>query len=233
MILSKLVRGSRMPDPVVDVPAGRPVPHVSLRHGEGPDPAARLYAGPHGLSWADGLRPGDRLRGVLWARWTTVPGGGPAGAGGVHPGRQVHAMRNLLCRVCACRVGADARGLLFLVPAVRGPVEGLLTVDPPVCVPCAGRIAGPDPSAWTALRVPVPDGYGVVGGIHRPGPAGTVVPVAGRQAVMVPFGDLRAPWTVAAAMIRTLRGATRTSLAREARTRSPRAGPREGSIPFG
>ncbi|MFJ7423458.1 hypothetical protein ACIQXD_33350 [Streptomyces uncialis] len=232
MILPKLMRGPRTPDPVPAVPAGGPVAYVSLRHGEGPDPAARLDAGPHGLSWAGGSRTGDRLRGVLWARWTTAPGA-PAVVGGVHPGRQMHAMRNLLCRVCACRVGADARGLLFLVPAVRGPVEGLLTVDPPACVPCAWRIAGPDPSAWTALRVPVPDGYGVVGGIHRPGPGGTVVAVAGRQSVMVPFGDLRAPWTVATAMVRTLRGATRTSLAREARTRSPRAGPREGSSPFG
>jgi hypothetical protein len=96
----------------------------------------------------------------------------------VHPHRQRHAMRRLLCQVCGGPADEDERGILWLIgEPERGWSGEELTGHPPVCLRCAGPAIRACPHlrrGTLALRVRHAPITGVFGGLYtlgRHGPA--------------------------------------------------------------
>ncbi|MGQ0841769.1 hypothetical protein [Actinokineospora sp.] len=97
-----------------------------------------------GIAYADETI-GDRDRnGVLWTRMPSHPGHGTPEFGKVNSLRQRHAMRKLLCQVCAGPADLADDGVLWLLNDHRddwpGWPNGMGVTEPPICLPCL-RIA--------------------------------------------------------------------------------------------
>jgi len=157
--------------------------------------------------------PYDRDHGgALWARTALRRGQGKPDFGGVHPQRQRRAMQRLLCQVCGHRANRTQDGVLWLVEDHRGDwkdwPEGLVTVHPPVCLPCA-RLAVAQCHhlshvPWMALRVRDSAVEGVYG---RPYHLQGYRLVRGEKtAIFYDHPAIR--WIVASQLTRTLRGCT-------------------------
>lgn len=145
--------------------------------------------------------------GVLWSRTPSRPGCGRPDFGRVHPLRQRHAMRLLLCQVCASPADRTDEGVLWLLKDHRADWLGwpnrMGVSEPPVCVPCVRLSVRLCPAlrngavAIRAGRYPI---AGVNGALYR---RNGLVPVAVGQ-VMVEYGDPRTRWIRAAHLIRRL-----------------------------
>jgi hypothetical protein len=148
--------------------------------------------------------------GVLWQRVLSCPGVGRPEFGKVHPDRQRHAMRQLLCQICAGPADQNELGMLWLLPDYDGYhddwagwPELMATPEPPVCQPCAHtaiRLCPALGKGYIALRVRRPLLTGVRGTLYKPGP---LVPKAVDEA-MVTIDDPLIPWICAANLVREL-----------------------------
>ena len=102
------------------------VPYIASWSGERCTRAPLIAKGT-GIAY-ERERPGDRdARGVLWMRYTRVPGVGTPQFTKVHPYRQRRAMRHLLCQVCGGPADRDA----WLVPGVFVSITGQDVRDDP------------------------------------------------------------------------------------------------------
>ncbi|GAA2945842.1 MULTISPECIES: hypothetical protein [Streptomyces] len=149
----------------------------------------------------DGLAQGE----PLWLRRALRQGHGRPLYGRVHPQRQRRAMRALLCQVCGGPADRDERGWLWLLPDGRadwaGWPDGLMTVFPPVCGPCAPVALRECPqlaAGCVAVRVGRSEVCGVYGARYWPDPQ--VPPTVG----VVEDDDPGVRWVLATQLLRSL-----------------------------
>ncbi|GLY85612.1 hypothetical protein [Actinoallomurus iriomotensis] len=192
------------------------VPYIVRWSGERPVRTPVVTKGRSGIGYPN-ERPGDRdERGVLWSRYVHAPGEGVPEFGGVHPYRQRHAMRHLLCQVCGEPADRDDRGVLWLVgDAGRGWSDEDVTGHPPVCLRCAGTARRACPYLRSrgalALRVRNAPLAGVSGTLYEP---------RGRSLVCLgpatlAYDDPRVRYLKAAQLMRALRDWTVVDLDRQ------------------
>lgn len=149
------------------------VPYIVRWSGERPVRTPVVARGRTGIGYQH-ERPGDRdAHGVLWTRYVRAPGEGTPEFGGVHPNRQRHAMRRLLCQVCGAPADRNEQGVLWLVgDAGRGWSGEDVTGHPPVCLRCARTARRACPylreSGTLALRVRDAPLVGVSGKLYEP-----------------------------------------------------------------
>ncbi|WP_330349687.1 hypothetical protein [Streptomyces sp. NBC_00582] len=196
------------------------VPFIAAWSGE---PRLRrnvVYAARGGVAFADET-PEDRDQfGVLWNSRAMAPGTGRPRYGEVHPDRQCEAMRYLLCQVCGRPADRDRRGVLWLLEDNRADWDGwpndLLTVHPPICLPCAGKAVEMCPhlvDSNVAVRVHASEVCGVYGRVWAPSAFG--YPVRTANADVVAYGTAAARWVLAGQLVRSLHGCTIVDLQRE------------------
>jgi hypothetical protein len=111
------------------------VPYVGAWTGETLLPA-QVVQHARGIGYADETLADRDESGVLWLRMASRIGTGRPIFTQLHPLRQRRAMRRLLCQVCAGPADRTEQGVLWLVPGPADP-EGMATVQPPLCLPCA------------------------------------------------------------------------------------------------
>jgi hypothetical protein len=148
------------------------VPYIACWSGERPTRTPVTGVG-RGIGYRQ-ERGGDRdAHGVLWARYVRAPGAGEPEFGKVHPYRQRHAMRRLLCQVCGAMADRNEQGVLWLLgDAERGWSGEEVTGQPPVCLRCAGAARRACPHlrrGVLALRVRHAPIAGVFGKLFAPG----------------------------------------------------------------
>lgn len=149
--------------------------------------------------------------GVLWRCPPSSVGVGRPLFKVIHPRRQRHAMRRLLCQVCAQPADWDERGVLWLLNDYRhdwpGWPERMANTQPPLCLPCARASVQLCPSlrrGWVAVRSRRHPIVGVAGDIYRPAfprPARVKGDVVGYDNPLV-------LWVKASQLVRELHGCT-------------------------
>jgi hypothetical protein len=163
-----------------------------------------------GIAYADEILSDRDDHGVLWQRVRSRPGAGRPEFGKVHPARQKHAMRDLLCQVCAAPADHTGLGTLWLIPDYPGYhvdwpgwPEGLATPEPPICLPCAHTATRACPALrkdHVAIRV----GHSLVSGVrgirYRRGP----LFLRPADEIMIAYHDPAITWTCAAHLVREL-----------------------------
>lgn len=173
-----------------------------------------------GIGYADETILDRDEHGVLWARFTTRVGAGKPQFRELHPTRQRHAMRRLLCQVCAQPADHNDEGTLWLVPgdevAHYQDQPGMPTIYPPVCAPCAELSVRMCPALreqYTAVRAHSRL-HGVIGvefqaghPYPRPAPQTTT-------SYAVSFADPAIAWVLATQLVRTLHDCTVIDLER-------------------
>jgi hypothetical protein len=118
------------------------VPYIASWSGERPTSTPLVANGRRGIGYRR-ERPGDRdAHGVLWQRYVRAPGVGEPRFKKVHPHRQRHAMRRLLCQVCGGPADEDERGILWLIGEPERGWSGEELTGPP----------GPDRRVTAVLR---------------------------------------------------------------------------------
>jgi hypothetical protein len=164
-----------------------------------------------GIAYADEEVVDRDERGVLWCRVPWRPGVGRPLFGYVHPLRQRHAMRRLLCQVCSAPADRTDEGVLWLLQDHRedwpGWPEGMGVSEPPICRACVElsvRVCPALRHGGAAVRVRSFPLAGVQGQLYR-ALSGVPVPVGEET---VEFGDPRIRWIRAAHLIRRLGGCT-------------------------
>lgn len=157
------------------------VPYITTWSGER-EPKVTVVERRGRIGYARENRLDRDERGVLWSRCASLPGRGRPEFGKVHTLRQRRAMTRLLCQVCGEPTDRDADGgVLWLWKDHRGDwpdwPEGMLSTEPPVCVPCVGQAVRLCPAlrhGAVAMRVGDCPVVGVYGTYYRPGPRGPV-----------------------------------------------------------
>lgn len=195
------------------------VPHVARWSDEETPLWSALAAAGGRLVYRDEA-PGDRdARGVLWGRVGHAPGQGRPHYSEMHPARQRAAMLGRLCQVCAGPASRTRAGWLFLAhqedDTPPGWPDGFLSVQPPLCLPCAGQAVRECPSLAgraLALRVRKPVPFGVYGNVYLPGPAELEEVGAGHT---LRYGDPATRWMVASQLVMELRRCTVVDLTAE------------------
>ncbi|MFE4336091.1 hypothetical protein ACFRQM_44065 [Streptomyces sp. NPDC056831] len=146
-------------------------------------------------------------KGRLWLRTLIKPRCGRPELGRVHPLRQRRAMNRMLCQVCGGPSDRDERGTLWLLEDCRedweGWPNGLLTVHPPVCVPCARIAVGACPNLLygsVAVRVGSSEVAGVYGVTYQPGKR--------KGSRVVEDGDPASRWVLASQLALSLSDCT-------------------------
>jgi hypothetical protein len=168
----------------------------------------RRHAGRLCLDYRDATPRDREEHGILWARMSHARGLGRPEYAHTHPGRQRRAMERLRCQVCGKDADRDRDGWLFLGWRTRNDPatwpENALTVQPPLCVPCA-RVAVrlcPASKIFVPLRVADPTPWGVFGTVYRSSPSGwdryDDVPY-------IPFGDEQLHAVLASQLVMQLR----------------------------
>jgi hypothetical protein len=154
------------------------VPYIASWTGERPTRTPVVAKGRCGIGYRR-ERPGDRdAHGVLWERYLRAPGVGEPQFSKVHPYRQRHAMRRLLCQVCGGPADENEQGILWLLgEAEREWSAQDLTGQPPVCLRCAVPASRACPHlrrGTLALRVRNAPIIGAFGRLYMPGRHGPV-----------------------------------------------------------
>jgi hypothetical protein len=164
------------------------VPYITNWSGERPTRTPIVAKGGSGIGYRR-ERPGDRdAHGVLWARYVRAPGIGEPQFSTVHPYRQRHAMRRLLCQVCGEPADRNDQGVLWLLGQADRPWPGKeSTGQPPVCLRCAhtaSRVCPHLRGNALALRVRHAPIAGVLGMLYAPSRIG-----------LIPTGATTLPYT--------------------------------------
>jgi hypothetical protein len=117
------------------------VPYIAAWSGERSSGQIVPRPGHPGIAFADEVTGERDSADVLWCRMPNAPGLGRPELGKVHPTRQRHAMRRLLCQVCGKPAKTTDNGALWLFPngvrEVPGWPQIVANAHPPVCPPCA------------------------------------------------------------------------------------------------
>ncbi|BBA96888.1 hypothetical protein RVR_2391 [Actinacidiphila reveromycinica] len=226
------------------------VPYIVMRDGEEPVPETMISirygrgGKPVGLCYRDEMT-GDRDdRGVLWARTSQNRSldnrlvGKPYFAK-MHPARQRETMSMLRCQVCHAPASRTEHGYLFVArkPAPGTEVEGMLTGQPPVCLPHAvaaiERCSFLAEQGYVLLRSRVPRLYGVLAatyGIrddHALAPLPTPIGPNGEDAPVPYTRRDVTPWLLASQLVRRLTDVTTVDIDRELADHTVTAGPVE------
>jgi hypothetical protein len=199
------------------------------------DPLAADLVVPYVTSWSEEKkvrakvveRPGigiafaeetvyDRDReGVLWASKTLRHGKGRPEFGVVHGLRQRHAMRRLLCQVCAQPADRNEDGALWLLPGYYQEAEGWPEnydlAEPPICLPCVPIATQRCPAlrkGYLGIRARNAPICGVRGLVYQPGPPGPAL--VGEYLVRYDHPTIH--WTLADQLLRTLHNCTPVNL---------------------
>lgn len=200
---------------------GSVVPYVGVWTDEKRGPTTMIERPGGGIGYAEETILDRDEHGVLWTRFTTRVGGGTPLFRKQHPARQRHAMRRLLCQVCAQPADRSAEGTLWLIPGddlahYQDQPGDMPTIYPPVCLPCADLSVRMCPALrdqYTAVRAHSRL-YGVIGvefqaGHPRPRPAPQTL-----TSYAVSFGDPAIAWVMATQLARTLHECTVIDLER-------------------
>ncbi|MDT0265575.1 hypothetical protein RM844_04635 [Streptomyces sp. DSM 44915] len=173
------------------------------------------------LAYADERHFDRDAGGILWRRAPSTPGKGKPDFAGIHPLRQRLAMADLRCQVCGGPADHNDDGILWLLgddPDNPGSwPQGMETMHPPVCLPCATLSVRSCPHLrrhFVALRVQTGTLAGVFGALYQPGPLGPVLV----DAAGIPFGDPQIQWVIASQLVVTLDAFTFTDLEAEVET---------------
>lgn len=180
------------------------VHYITGWSGERPARTPVVAKGRNGIGYRR-ERPEDRdARGVLWARYVRAPGVGEPEFGAVHPYRQRHAMRRLLCQVCGEPADQNDQGVLWLLGQADRPWSGSeSTSQPPICRRCArpaSRVCPHLRDNTLALRVRHAPIAGVLGILYTPSRHGPVRVRAAR----LPYDDPSVRMLQARQLIRNL-----------------------------
>jgi hypothetical protein len=155
------------------------VPYITNWSGEHYLRTLVITRGLDGIGYLE-EQPTDRdTHGVLWAHCLYAPGEGEPQFKQVHPYRQRHAMRRLLCQSCGKPADRNGQGVLWLPGQSDQPWTGReLTGQPPICLPCArtaSRICphldGGNTLALRVRRAPI---AAVKGTVYEPAPYGPI-----------------------------------------------------------
>lgn len=208
-----------------------PLHYVTKREGEEAADLSTLEIvwdradSPAGIRWQDPEPRDWDNRGVLWVRTSQNLDrdgrlwGKPRFAL-MHPARQRETMQDLRCSVCCGQPSRTAEGYLFLLEPEDSPLEGRLTIQPPLCLPHANdgvRRCSHLRDGWTLVRSRVPRLFGVLGGIARRLPDGSldVQQHVGPDGLDIPIPYTArevTPWVVASQMLRRLTKVTEVRL---------------------
>jgi hypothetical protein len=187
-------------------------PYITQWSGEREPPSRIIERPGRGIAYLDETLADRDDRGVLWFRTSFNPGDGTPLFAKVHPLRQRHAMRRLLCNVCAKPADRNDQGVLWLLRNFRddwpGWPENMAAVEPPVCMACvrlATRMCPALRRGAVAVRVRHAPTAGVRGVLY--GGGGGLVPKAVDE-VTVAYEDSRARWVRAINLVRTLHDCT-------------------------
>jgi hypothetical protein len=190
------------------------VPYISVWTGERTDPPAseKIIESPGaGIGYSDETIHDRDEYGVLWSRAPSHIGLGRPLFKEVHPIRQRHVMRRLLCQVCAGPADRAEQGVLWLLGDHRhdwrGWPEGMGNAHPPLCLPCARAASRLCPylrHSHVAVRSRQCPIAGVVGGRYRSTMAGPML--VGVDTVA--YDDPAVRWLQAAQLVRTLHACT-------------------------
>jgi hypothetical protein len=186
----------------------------------------KVVAGRRGIRFAD-EQPADRSKGVLWATKKVAPRVGRPEYATVHPQRQRWAMQQQLCQVCGKPASRTALGTLWLVEDHHsdwsGWPERMITVHPPLCLPCACKAVEECPhlldTGWAAVRVRASEVCGVMGTAYQPVPGGGAQPLPGKR--YAEYGSRTIRWVLAGQLTRSLHGCTVVDLEAEAEASDP------------
>ncbi|MGW6461317.1 DUF5999 family protein [Streptomyces sp. NPDC055078] len=144
----------------------------------------------------------------------------------VHPARQREAMQELLCMGCACPADRTGDGVLWLLghhTAAAGDwLKEVVTVLPPVCLPCVPVVADRRPElagGYMAVRVDDPNHFGYVGDLYARKASGPASLQLVEEGLLVEHGDPRLPWMLCTQIALRLTGCTVIDLSAEPRTR--------------
>lgn len=178
--------------------------------------------------WSIGYRRerrGDRdAHGVLWTRHIRAPGVGEPEFSAVHPYRQRHAMRRLLCQICGEPADRNDQGILWLLGRADRPWPGQeSTGQPPICLGCAHVARHVCPhlrGGALTLRVRQAPVAGVLGILYTPGRHGPIP--AG--ATTLPYTDSGVRMLQARQLVRNLFECTVIDLEEELAAHAPRQG---------
>lgn len=193
---------------------GAVVPYITAWSGE-PAFEPKVVVRPRsGIGYLDET-PEDRdHHGVLWRRVTSNPGQGRPEFGDIHTPRQRHAMRNLLCQVCAGPADHNADGTLWLLKDHRddwpGWPNGMAVTEPPVCLSCAQLSRRTCPAlrrGHVAVRVTHCPVAGVSGTGYQPGSLYPTAITIGHN-IIVSLDDPAIRWTCAVHLVREIAGCT-------------------------
>lgn len=193
------------------------VPYITSWTGERRIDSPVVLRGRWGIGYHKEVRRDRDSRGVLWVRNTRAPGEGEPEYRQVHPLRQRHAMRRLLCQVCGGPADTDERGTLWLLGEADQGWSGddEQTGQPPVCLRCAVPASRACPHLrgnTLALRVGHAPLVGVFGQLYWPG---RQEPVLVGPATLK-YGDPRIGWLQASQLMRGLYDCTVVDLGEEA-----------------
>lgn len=187
------------------------VPYVTSWSTETERHGILIQDPPSGIRYADESVADRDDNGVLWSRIPLLQGEGRPLFGQVHALRQRRAMRHLRCQVCAGPADRTEHGILWMLQDKRDGrpdwPEDLDATEPPICRPCAdiSRVACPALRAGhVTVRVKHSPVTGVLGIQYTPGP---LLPEP-TTAAIVDLDDPAIGWTLAAQLVRRLRGCT-------------------------
>lgn len=194
---------------------GSVVPYVGQWSGEQVCVSDKLIRRPAGgIGYSDETLVDRDEWNLLWPRVSTRIGAGRPLFTDLHPHRQRRAMLRLLCQVCAKPADRTPDGTLWLVPGDQvdhdpGWAEGITTIQPPLCRPCAllsVRMCPALRTHYAALRAHSRV-VGVTGLVFKPAAPFPCLTVT-EYADVVLFSDPIAPWTLATQLARVLFDAT-------------------------
>lgn len=192
---------------MVSAPWPATVPYITAWSEEADPPCVVVERLGTGIGYADEVLADRDRRGVLWLRTLFRPGAGRPDFGKVHPVRQRHAMRRLLCQVCAAPADRTKDGVLWLMRDFRDDwpswPDGMGVTEPPVCVPCVRLSLRLCPALRKGATLVRARGYRVAG------VDGLLYRRAGHQlsatsAVTMAFEDPAIGWVRAASLVREL-----------------------------
>jgi hypothetical protein len=194
---------------------GMVVPYITAWSSERGIPSMVITRPWSSIGYLDETAEDRDERGVLWRRVRSNPGLGRPRFGDIHTPRQRHAMRHLLCQVCAGPADRTEAGVLWLLKDHRGDwpgwPNGMGVSEPPVCLSCAQLARDSCPAlrrtghvAIRVARCPVDGVYGV---LYRPGRVYPTTISTGQQ-IVIPFDDPAVRWVLAVNLVRELTGCT-------------------------
>jgi hypothetical protein len=185
---------------------GSVVPYIGAWTGEANCPTQVVRRPHNGIGYTDETMLDRDQWGVLWTRIGSRVGVGNPLFKKLHPVRQRRAMRRLLCQVCARPADHTEEGSLWLVPADdrHSGLEGMTTIQPPLCVGCARISVRMCPAlrvGATAVRAQSRV-LGVNGVVFEPaGPYRLSVTDRGE---VIPYDDPEIVWVQAVLLARSL-----------------------------